>query len=361
MATISKHLFLRHLRAEPNQFVLHFNAGKLSKSGPGLAYWFLPLSAALAQVPVEDCSTTFVLNERSADFQAVKLQCTIVYRINDPAKAASRFNFSISIDTGLWLERPLDTLASLWMQRALPAARNFVAKATLEQALRTGSDEIRAVLWRTLSADAEMAAMGLQLVSVVLDQIAPSADVEKALQTPTREAIQSKADEATFQRRALAVEKERAIKENELATELELERKQTQLIQQRGDNALAQVRQDAQVEKERDIAAQERFQLASEGAARRSKIDALAQADAERLMAATRTEELNAQHQVWRETPAAAAMGVVMARFAENVHSIGHLNITPDMLVQNLQSWLSQAQVSGPSAKPEAVQPSDPR
>ena len=36
--------------------------------------------------------------------------------------------------------------------------------------------------------------------------VAPTAEMEKALQQPTREAIQQNADEATFQRRALAVE-----------------------------------------------------------------------------------------------------------------------------------------------------------
>ena len=46
--------------------------------------------------------------------------------------------------------------------------------------------------------------------------VAPTSEMEKALQQPTREAIQQDADEATFRRRALAVEKERAIAENEL-------------------------------------------------------------------------------------------------------------------------------------------------
>ncbi len=31
-----------------------------------------------------------------------------------------------------------------------------------------------------------------------------------------------------------------------------------------------------------------------------------------------------------------------MARFAENVHSVGNLNITPDLLAQNFQNWLQQ-------------------
>ncbi len=51
MATVTFFPFVRHLRAEPNQHILHFRGGKVVTEGPGLAYWFLPLSAAVAQLP----------------------------------------------------------------------------------------------------------------------------------------------------------------------------------------------------------------------------------------------------------------------------------------------------------------------
>ena len=64
----------------------------------------------------------------------------------------------------------------------------------------------------------------------------PTAEVEKALRQPTREAIQQQADEATFSRRALAVEKERAIGENELQNRIELARREEQLVSQDAAN-----------------------------------------------------------------------------------------------------------------------------
>jgi regulator of protease activity HflC (stomatin/prohibitin superfamily) len=340
MATISKYGPLRHLRAEPNQFVLHFQNGRVKRSGAGLAYWFLPLSAALAEVPVEDIATTFVLNERSRDFQALKVQCTVVYRVADPAVAVSRVNFSIGADTGTWVQRPLDALATLWSQRALPPTRSYLAAATLEEALNRGSDAIREALMKAFRADSEIAAMGLALVNVVIDQLAPIADVEKALQTPAREAIQTKADEAIFQRRAQAVEKERAIKENELTTELELERKQELLIKQRGDNALNQVRQGAAADAEKTRTEIERLHAVAEAEAKRQTIAATAAAEAQRVLAAARLDETGKQHEIWRNTPSHAASAIVMARFAEHIKSIGHLNITPDLLAQHFKEWL---------------------
>ena len=172
------------------------------------------------------------------------------------------------------------------------------------------------------------------------DQLAPMADVEKALQTPARESIQAKADEAIFQRRAQAVEKERAIKENELATELELERKQELLIKQRGDNALNQVRQSAAADAEKTRSEISRLHAIAEAEAKRQAVTAQAAAESQRVMAAARMEETATYHEIWRNTPSQTASGIVMARFAEHITSIGHLNITPDLLAQHFREWL---------------------
>lgn len=349
MATITRYGLFRHLRAEPNQHVLHFRNGKLTRSGAGMAYWFLPLSAAMAQVPVEDNQTTFVLNERSADFQAVSVQVSVTYRVEDPVRACARVNFSIDVDTGLWLQRPLETLATFWLQRAVPTARSHIAQLPLQEILRRGSDSIRQALVTQLGQDAEIPTMGLKLVGLVIDHVAPAADVEKALQTPAREAIQAKADEAVFQRRALAVEKERAIKENELATELELERKQELLIRTRGENALAQVRQHAAAEQEKTAAEVARAELYAKGQAERKAIEAAAEADAARVLAGARLAELKAQHEIWQHTPKQAATALVLAQFASHLQSIGHLNITPDLLGAQVREFFGGSG-DGPAA-----------
>jgi hypothetical protein len=60
--------------------------------------------------------------------------------------------------------------------------------------------------------------------------------VEKALRTPAREKVQQEADRATYERRALAVERERAMCENELQSQIELARREQQLVTQPGAN-----------------------------------------------------------------------------------------------------------------------------
>ena len=310
------------------------------RKGAGIAYWFSPLSAAIAMLPIEDCQSTFVLNEHSADFQSIKVQSTITYRIADAEKAAARFNFSLSIDHGAWLEQPLDRLAGVLAQRALPVVRKLIAAQTLEAVLQHGSEQVREAVSKALTTDPEIAAMGLQLVNLVIDQIVPSAELEKALGTPMREAVQARADEAQFQRRAQAVEKERAIKENELATELELERRQQELIQKRGENALLQAQQEAASQRTQVEAAIERARMQTDAAALQTRINAQAQADAQQLLATQAAAAMQQRHDIWASTPATAATAMAMTELAGKLTTIGHLNITPDMLGQSFTQFL---------------------
>ena len=100
MLTISKFGVIRHLRSGVNQHVLHYRNGTLVRHGVGLAYWFNPLRAGIAEVPAHDCETVFGLYERSADFQEINVQMMVTYRFQDPVGAAARCNFSVSLETG---------------------------------------------------------------------------------------------------------------------------------------------------------------------------------------------------------------------------------------------------------------------
>ena len=300
MATITHFGPIAHLRAEPNQYVLHYRNGELARRGAGQAYWFNPLSASITQVPTEDVETTFLLKERSADLQEVVVQCTITYRVADPERAAGRINFSLETDSGVWAEEPLERLASLWSQRAQQPARAYLIGVSLVEAVQRGAEVISAAVDAALRADPAIAGLGLELVGVQVVRVAPTADLEKALQTPTREAVQQQADEAIFQRRALAVEKERAIKENEVATEIELARRQEVLVRQQNTNRLLEVEQKVEAKRR------------------------LAQADAEAEAA-----RLN----VWQDAPPYVILGLAAQQLAGKVGGIEQLNVSPDLVV----------------------------
>ncbi len=340
MAHIAHYPFLNHLRAQPNQYVLHYRRGRLVRKGAGLAYWFSPLSAAIAEVPVEDIETTFLLTERSSDFQEVTVQCTVIYRCQDPERVSLRVNFTISLASGLLIQQPLERLASFWSQRAQQAGRSYLTSVPVVEAIRSGAEVIRSRMEESLRKDPEIEAMGLSMVSIQVRRIAPSADLEKALQTPARESIQQKADEAVFERRALAVEKERAIKENELASEIELARRQELLIQQRGANKLLEIQKDSAAEKARVEAAGECSELAAQAHARDVALRAAGDAQAERTLAAARQEAEERRVDLFTRSPARVAVGLALQDFAGKIQGIQHLNISPDLLSSSLTQFL---------------------
>ena len=144
--------------------------------------------------------------------------------------------------------------------------------------------------------------------------VAPTAEMEKALQQPTREAIQQNADEATFQRRALAVESERAIAENELQNRIELARREEELVAREGANARKRA--------EEQVAA---AMVEAQGADERSALAATRQA-------ATIDEVQGAQLRIDAERaridaamPADVLLALAMRELAANLGKIEHL------------------------------------
>ncbi len=340
MATIGGFGPFSHLRAESNQFVLHYKKGRLARQGVGQAYWFLKLSAAVAEVPVEDIDTTFLLRERTRDLQEVAVQCTVTYRVADPERAARRINFSVSLDSGEWKVQPLERLAELWTHRAQQPVRAFLTGVPLLEAVTSGAEELQLTLDRALRGDPELEQMGLALVGVQVTQVAPSAELAKALQTPTREALQQKADEAVFARRALAVEKERAIKENELASQIELARRQEELIRQDGSNRMLEVKNQAEAERASVEARLDREELTARANARDAVTRAEAEAQGKRLAAEATAEGEARRVEVWEKASQKVLVGLALQELAGRIDHIQHLNLTPDLLGQAVQRYV---------------------
>ena len=243
------------------------------------------------------------------------------YRVADPEALAARIDFSLDIETGLYSENPLDQISDRLTQLAQQHVWGIVSRATLADVLANGVDRLRDVIRAGLAADDDLRAMGLAIVSVRVSRIAPDATVEKALQTPTRESIQQQADEATFSRRALAVEKERAIAENELQNRILLSRQQAQLVDQEGAN-----------ERRRAEEAAAAARIEAEGAADRTRIAAAASAESLHAIEGERVALEKERIAAYGALPPSALLALAAREFAAKIERIEHLNLSPDML-----------------------------
>jgi regulator of protease activity HflC (stomatin/prohibitin superfamily) len=321
MAEIRTYPMVRHLRAEPSLHILRFRRGRRVGSGRGLAFWFRPLSTSIAEIPMDDRELPFLFHGRTQDFQDATVQGVITFRVIDPEKVAERVDFAIDLRTGVLLKQPLEKLAGLLTELAQQFALGYLAQTPLRHALAEGVTEIRERIGEGLRGEAAMEEIGLEVVAVRVGAVKPVADVEKALQIPVREAIQQEADVATFRRRAEAVEKERAIQENELQNQIELARREANLINQRGENEKKRVTDE--------VAA---ARIAAEAEAERTGIQARAQADSITALEEAKVKAERDRMAIYRDFPADRLLGLAAQSLAEKLQRIEHLNLTPDLL-----------------------------
>ena len=139
----------------------------------------------------------------------------------------------------------------------------------------------------------------------------------RALQTPTFEALQQKADQATFERRALAVEKDLAIAENELNTKTELARREMLLITQEAENARNR----------------------ATGQADAQQVEAAAEAERIRTVESAKAEAEQARMAIYRDLPPAVMLGLAARELAGKLDRIEHVNVTPDLLATVLGAF----------------------
>ncbi|WDO05660.1 SPFH domain-containing protein [Streptomyces murinus] len=332
MADITRRLGWRHLRGTPTAHIRHHRSGQLVHDGPGLSFWFRSLTAALSEIPVDDRELAMTFHARTADFQDVTVQATVTYRIGDPALAAARLDFSVDPDTGAWRGTPLEQLATLLTETAQEHALDVLARTPLSAALTDGVSTVRERLAAGLAAQPRLPDTGIEVVAVRVVALRPEPEVERALRTPAREQIQQEADRATYERRAVAVERERAIAENELASRIELARREEQLVEQHGTNARREAEEQAAADAVRaDAEAARTVRLAQAEADKVVRL-ARAAAEQEREVGEARAQARAAWLRVHAEADVATLHALAAMRVAENLPDIESVTISPDVL-----------------------------
>lgn len=321
MAEISGFGPLLHLRAEASSHILVFRGARMRCAGNGLTLWFNPYSTSLAELPTDDREVTFAVHARSADFQDLLVQGHLIFRITQPALTAARIDFAIDPRKGTYLRQPLEKLGSLFTELAQESAMLFVQERSLREVIIRGHDGVRAAIEADLAGTSLLNDLGLSLVLVRVAAIKPSSETERALEAPMRERVQEEADEAAFRRRAQAVDKERAIQENELANRIELARREQQLIEQRGQNARREATEKAEAER-----------IAVEASAQQARVRAEADAEGIRAVEGARLRIEQERLAALRDMPPAVLAATAAQELAGKLKKIEHLNITPELL-----------------------------
>jgi hypothetical protein len=237
MVQIKNYALVRKLRADTSSHIQQFRKGRQIRSGRGLAFWFMPDGASISEVQMDDRELPFLLKGQSSDYQDLTVQGIIIWRVARPEILSERIDFTIDLANGQHRGQPIDQVNNVLVFLARQFANGYLKQQNVRDLLEGGVAPLQAAVADGFANDASLEGMGLELVNLSIADLASTSELTRALQTPTFESVQQQADEATFARRALAVEKERAIAENELGNKIELATRQKELIAREDANA----------------------------------------------------------------------------------------------------------------------------
>jgi hypothetical protein len=195
---------------------------------------------------------------------------------------------------------------------------------------------------KNLVASAEISQLGLEILGLNILAIKPTPETARALEAAAREQLLKEADGAIYARRNSAVEQERAIKENELNTEIAVENKKRQIRETQMDAERAVQEKQHQLEqagmaakvvledKRKELVALATQNSKAEADARaygiQTAMEALAKVDSRTLQALAsvgmKPEQL---------------IAVAFQELAGRADKIGQLNISPDLLRELMQ------------------------
>ena len=289
---------------------------------------------------MDDREQALLFHARTADFQDVTVQATVTYRVTDPALAATRIDFGIAPDAGTWNATPLEALGNLLTELAQQPALGQLAGMAMAEALAGGLVPVRDRVVAALADDPRLEERGLTVTDVQVVAIRTDPEVERALQTETREQVQQEADRATFERRALAVERERAIAENELQNKIALARREEELVAQTGQNERKRAEEKARAGR-----------IATEASAEQRRLLADANAEATRVVGQAEADAEAAKLDAYREVEQATMLGLALRDLAANLPNITNLTVTPDLLTPLLARLVHPG--AGPTAPDE--------
>jgi hypothetical protein len=244
-------------------------------------------------------------------------------------------NFSLNAK-GRYASDDPEKLSQRLISQVQVAMRARIQSTPLKDVLGAGEDWVAEVR-TTLQQAQTVAALGLEVLGLSVLAIKPTPETARALEAEAREALLRRSDEAIYARRNAAVEQERAIKENELNTEVAVENKKRQIreAQMDADRALRERRR--QIEQEEitgKISLEERNSelvgLASANARQEADAKAYGIDAMMKAFAASDAKVLQALASVGMQP--GQLLALAFRDLAGNAAKIGQLNVSPDLL-----------------------------
>lgn len=213
------------IKAQPTNYLIKYIDGKIKKEGTGISFFYFAPTTSLVSVPIASIDVPFIIKESTADFQEVTIQGQVIYRITQPKLIAEMMNFNLDSNGKNYVSDDPNKLQTRIINHVEVLTRSELLKTPLKEALKMTNVLVDNLLPKLRNLDS-IKSLGLEILDLSILAIRPTPETMRALEAEVREQLLKEADSAIYSRRNAAVEQERAIKENELNTEMAVQEKQ---------------------------------------------------------------------------------------------------------------------------------------
>jgi len=218
----------KFVKFSPNDHVFRYTNGHVVKEGVGLSFFYYAPTSSLVSVPISSTEVPFIFEETTQDYQAITVQGQVTYKISEPNKITAFLNFTLDSNGRGYVSEDPKKFPQRIINSIQVLTKKKIQNLSLRDALQS-SESLVDTLTNGLQSNAEIIALGLQILNLSILAIKPNKETARALEAEAREQILKEADDAIYTRRNSSVEQERKIKENELSTEIAVENKKKQI------------------------------------------------------------------------------------------------------------------------------------
>jgi hypothetical protein len=329
---------IKFIKVQPTTYLLQYRSGKIVRDGLGLSFFYYAPTTSLVAVPVGSADIPFIFEDTTGDFQTVTIQGQVTYRVREPKRLAELLNYTLAPGGQKYASEDPDKLPERVINVIHVLARAELQKLPLREALRA-SDALVQTLKAGLAASTEIGSLGLEILGLSILAIKPTPETARALEADARERMLREADEAIYARRNSAVEQERAIKENELSTEIAVENKKRQIRETQMDAERAVQEKKHLLEREaleagigQEKKRKDLVSLAAENA--KAEADARAYGVSATMKALGSADPRILQALASTSMKPEQLIAFAFQELAGKAEKIGQLNISPDLLSQ---------------------------
>ncbi len=325
---------IKFIKTGPTQYVIHYQNGRIKRSGTGMSFFYHEPSSSIVVIPVGTADIPFIFKETTGDFQTVTVQGQITYRIEDPQTIASCLDFTML--EGRYHSDDPEKLSQRLINLAQVKVRSHIGKHTLQENLQA-AELISSGVTAALTSSESLTQTGIEMIFFTVLSIKPSPEMARALEAEARESIHRESDEAIYKRRNASVENERKIKESELSTEVAVEEKKRQIRETRANTDLA-LQAKQQELKQATLKGEIELEMDRQNLVNAKVENVRVEADVQAYGVEASLRPLRAlEPEVLQALTLQSAEPRLMAtlalkELASNANKIGHLHLAPDLI-----------------------------